>query len=102
MHTCRFKPRLVDLIAPKVSFFGLFCETLEARLVQMLRGDVNALVFACERVPGVVPCSPGPRGAKTCFLPVTGGNRQKFVVARGVLRPAGQGGLIPSSASGWG
>ncbi len=82
MRTCGLEPRLADLIAPEVAFFGLFCETLGARLVRTLRGDVNALVFACERVPSVALRSPGPRSAKTCFLLVY---KKEFVDACGLL-----------------
>jgi hypothetical protein len=68
MRICGFEPRLADLIASKIAFWDLFCEPLGSRQVRTLRGIVNALVFACEHVPGVALRSPGPRSAKTCFL----------------------------------
>jgi hypothetical protein len=85
MCMCWFEPRPADLIAPEVVFLGLFCKTLGARLVRTLRGDVNALVFACQRVPGVAPRSHGPRSAKTCFLPVTRGISSTLAACCGLL-----------------
>jgi hypothetical protein len=71
MRICGSQPRLAGLIAPKVVFLGLFCETLVARPVRTLRGHVRSHTIACEGVGRGQFCTLGERTAKTCCLLVT-------------------------------
>ena len=71
MRICGSQPRLAVSIAPKVAFSGLFCETLEARLVPTRRGDVRVHKNARERDGRAALCALGERTAENRFLLVT-------------------------------